>query len=512
MESNRNQWGFYGRRSELADIDAVLASGRWFFCSLSGRRRIGKSSLILRALHRHPQTAHFYFQVPDADERGVVQVFQDSLEDLDVDPLRAREYRTFDDMTRAIDRLCRAGLVVVLDEFQYFHRAALSRFTSLLQARVDLLRDSQVGGLFVLGSVHTEMNALLEDRSAALFNRLSHRVDVGHWDLETLFEVCGLYGVDEPGQQLFLWSLFEGVPKYYRDACEQGLLAPLQDYRRDTLRRLFFEGPSPLRDEASVGFLRELRGASETLLRLVARLGPVPLGTLRDEYGRAGPFPEKQFGGNLAALVDRYRMVERLQPIFADPRGRKARYAITDNFLASWHAALDRALAVARMRPMGEAVARADVLLENHEGHCFEKMVRLAIEECSRKGVGDLPVSELVRGYWNKPDGSDIEIDVVVLDEPGRRVSFGSCKRDASAHRAEELDRFEGHIGRFLGTKDGRRLLGWRADRVLFAPSFPGEQRSHLGKRGFRCIDLRDFRRWLHRDEPVQRGLFDPGR
>ena len=76
-----NNWNFYGRNRELIEIEKIISSGRWFFCAISGRRRIGKTTLIQRALERTPDISHFYFQVPDSDERGVVQAFQDALED-----------------------------------------------------------------------------------------------------------------------------------------------------------------------------------------------------------------------------------------------------------------------------------------------------------------------------------------------------------------------------------------------------------------------------------------------
>lgn len=100
---------------------------------------------------------------------------------------------------------------------------------------------------------------------------------------------------------------------------------------------------------------------------------------------------------------------------------------------------------LARIRPIDEAVAKANVSLQTHEGYTFEKLVRQITEECSRKGVGDFPLTELVAGYWNKADGSDIEIDMIALDEANRRIRFGSCKRSASAHDSQALASLEEH-------------------------------------------------------------------
>lgn len=43
-------WKFYGRRNELAQLQGILQRRRWFFLQISGRRRIGKTTLIQQAL------------------------------------------------------------------------------------------------------------------------------------------------------------------------------------------------------------------------------------------------------------------------------------------------------------------------------------------------------------------------------------------------------------------------------------------------------------------------------
>jgi len=244
------EWGFYGRRTELAEIDKILARGRFFFCAISGRRRIGKTSLIQEVIRRRGLTEKaVYVQVPDSDARGVAQAFEDAIEDVGFGTDFARE--TCSDL-QTIPMLLYAlwtqNGVVVIDEFQYFNRRALLEFQSHLQREVDDARsDTKIqGGLFTLGSIHTEMMAILEDQASPLFNRVTDRIEIGHWDFETLFEMFRAHGVDDPHHRLFLWTLFEGVPKFYRDCFDQGVLHPATDHRLQTLRKMFFEGSSPL--------------------------------------------------------------------------------------------------------------------------------------------------------------------------------------------------------------------------------------------------------------------------
>jgi hypothetical protein len=495
------EWGFYGRRVELAEIDKILARGRFFFCSISGRRRIGKTSLIHEALRRRQLTeTAIYVQIPDSDERGVIQAFEDSIEDVGAPQEDARRVcKDFQSITDLLYNSWKLGWIIALDEFQYFHRKSLSEFQSHLQSVVDVARSRPEigGGLFTLGSIHTEMTAILEDRVSPLFNRVTDRLDVGHWDFETLFEMFRAHEVADAQHRLFLWTLFEGVPKFYRDCFDHGVLTPSQTHRIDTLRKMFFEGSSPLKDEADNWFLRELRGRYDTVLNLLARHGPLSHGQLKEEYDRTGPAQDNQLAGYLKILIEKYGMVEKLQPILSSDKQRNARYVITDNFLSAWLAAIQRNVRLARIRPIEEAVGKADVSLQTHEGYAFEKLVRQITQECSRKGVGDFSLSELVSGYWNKADGGDIEIDMIALDETNRRIRFGSCKRSAAGHGSDALRKFSEHVERFLAAKVGAPYRDWSKEKALYAPSFSPSDRHAFQTKGYVCVDMNDFERWL---------------
>ncbi len=507
----RALWGFYGRSAEQAEIERILDSGRWFFCSISGRRRIGKTTLIQRALQKRPDVKAFYVQVPDSDERGVVEAFRDAMEDARglprhlVNPVAAN----FRDLATLIGGMCGFGWIVIIDEFQYFHRKALSQFASYLQAEVDRLRDTDRGGLFVLGSIHTEMTAILEDRDSPLFNRVTHRIRIGHWDFETLFEMFDEHEVIDVRHRLFLWALFEGVPKFYRDCFEADVLDPSAHYRENTLRRLFFEGTSPLRDEATNWFLRELRGRYDSVLKLLAKRGPCAYGVLVADYAEAGSAGDKQLSQYLQTLIERYGMVERRLPVFAANKTRKARYYITDNFLAAWLHALARNVQMARVRPVGEAVSRAERALEVHEGFAWEKMTRLLLEECSRKAVGDFALTDVIKGYWNKSGGSDIEIDIVAVNSDSKTVRFGSCKRTAEAHDVAALNLFSANVSRFLSTGEGRRFTDWKVEQAVYSPAISTERRKYIADRDFICRDLLDFAGYLGRPVPAFLGELD---
>ena len=74
------QWRFYGRRTELEQLQAILQRKRWFFLQISGRRRIGKTTLIQQALAGAGVHKTLYIQIPDSDPAGVVAACNGYLE------------------------------------------------------------------------------------------------------------------------------------------------------------------------------------------------------------------------------------------------------------------------------------------------------------------------------------------------------------------------------------------------------------------------------------------------
>lgn len=43
--------------------------------------------------------------------------------------------------------------------------------------------------MFVLGSLHCEMSALLEDTAAPLYGRITAQLELDHWDFQDLMSV-----------------------------------------------------------------------------------------------------------------------------------------------------------------------------------------------------------------------------------------------------------------------------------------------------------------------------------
>src|SRR5436309_3203416 len=74
-------WKFYGRKDQLAVLAEMLGRRRWFFAKVTGRRRIGKTTLIQQAMESiGSHQPVFYVQVPDSEPAGVLSAVNDALD------------------------------------------------------------------------------------------------------------------------------------------------------------------------------------------------------------------------------------------------------------------------------------------------------------------------------------------------------------------------------------------------------------------------------------------------
>ncbi|HEX3655243.1 MAG TPA: ATP-binding protein, partial [Pirellulales bacterium] len=473
-------------------LERILARKRWFFAKVTGRRRIGKTTLIQKAMQElGSHQPVLYVQIPDSESAGVLSAVNDALETFQVPADRHPRPNDLLQLAKLLESMAEQGYILILDEFQYFNRKGYEEFCSYLQAGVDRLaaKAEQVpGGLIVLGSIHTEMVALLEDRTAPLYNRVTDTIELSHLDIGSILSMLRDHADPTPERLLFLWNLFEGVPKFYRDCYEQGVLAA---DRKDLLRRIFFESSSPLRSEADNWFLRELRGRYDVVLKFVARNPGRMYNELVQAIRQASGSLDTQIGGYLKVLIERFGLIERKLPVFAKPEAKRSRYYVTDNFLRAWLAALANPVSAIAFRPLNDLINEADQRLADVEGSSLEKLAGQLYEERSRKGLGDFPITDRVQGFWDK---ADTEIDLVAVNEATRTIRFGSCKR-SPRRLLVDVNNFKEHVDRFLQTMP--KYQPWTRQYVGISRRLDDDQRAILIGHAIIPQDLNDLTRDL---------------
>jgi hypothetical protein len=68
-----SEWNFCGLTEPLAELRRIVETGRWFFCRIGGRRRIGKTTLPGELAKNDGVLSDrlVYMQVPVSDEPDV---------------------------------------------------------------------------------------------------------------------------------------------------------------------------------------------------------------------------------------------------------------------------------------------------------------------------------------------------------------------------------------------------------------------------------------------------------
>ena len=211
--------------------------------------------------------------------------------------------------------------------------------------------------------------------------------------------------------------------------------------------------------------------------------------------------PELSLGPYLKTLGQDLRLVEKQDPVFGEGR-RRARYAVSDPFLLAWMSVIHPACQAARIEPVSRVAGRLTDRLRTLEGFAFERMVREATEGASRAGVG-FPVSDRVKGYWNRPRRTDvsIEIDLVAWNEEDRVVRFGSCKTKRGKARskgARQLPQAGGSVSRI-----GLRKPVSKVEPTV-RPLFGAVLSRTTGRSGSRGIHLPRHRRLPEHARPAR--------
>lgn len=441
---------FLNREAELARLDAMIPATEGRLAVVYGRRRVGKTRLLLEWCGRHGGVYTVADQsAPDVQRRYLAAAIAGAFEGFgDV------SYPDWQSLLTRLTREARAASwtgPLVIDELPYL---ALSspELPSVLQRWID--HDARRAGLKVAlcGSSQRMMQGLALSSSAPLYGRA-----------QVLFEVRplaashlrGAFGARSATDLCRLHAAWGGVPRYWELAVDAG---------RDVVAQidaLVLDPLGPLHDEPDRLLLEELPPAVE----LRPLLDAIGAGAHRvSEIGARLGRPATSLSRPLLRLQE-LGLVRREVPFGEDERsGKRALYRLDDPFVRLWFRVVAPHRAALRTsRP----VERRRLLARHLPG-----LVAAAWEELCRSllpgagGVlGAVGPFEPASRWWR---GNLPEWDVV--SRSGRALLVGEVKwSDAPVDRArlEALARaIEARPLPLLGPRDAER----ETLRALFVP------------------------------------------
>lgn len=398
---------FYDREIEVETLRRIESTSREFaqMTVITGRRRIGKTTLIKRA---YQGSEMVYFFVARKSEALLCQELSDTLSDV-----LGEDIGDFSSMSRlfaAIMQMAkRRHFTLVFDEFQNF-KYVNEAFFSDMQNIWDSNKDETRINLVVCGSLYSMMTKIFDDKKEPLYGRATSRIRLREFPLATLREIMRDNHPDfTPDDLLAMYMITGGVAKYVEQLYMQKAFTKDRIIEAVLSFGSYFidEGKELLSDEFGKDY-----GNYFSIMTAIA-------GGF-NERGEIKSYTGVEAGGYLDKLENTYDLVYRYRPYLASENSRNVKYGIKDNFLNFWFRFIYKyrsAVEIGNLDYVKEKVT-ADYL--TFSGWILERYFRQMYRETG--------LYNLVTNYWEK-DGRN-EIDLVAVNEADREIVIGEVKRN----------------------------------------------------------------------------------
>lgn len=450
---------FIDRHEEMMRLRALVKSPSSALAVIYGRRRIGKTRLLVEWLKRD----HGLYLVADQSSAEIQRErFKHGLGA----KLPGFADVRYPDWSVFLERLCREAKEhkfrgpVVIDELPYLVDSDPS-FPSVLQRIVDHQAKEANLIIAVSGSSQRMMQGLVMDASEPLFGRASEVLKLEPLQVEY---IKSAFGLSADTQKIEAYSAWGGVPRYWELAIGQGkatrlcvdelLLNPMGILHQELDRLLVEEHPSakevrPVLDAIGMGAHRVSEIAARighkatSLSRPLDRI--ISMGLVKKEI----PFAE------------------------SEKSSKRTNYRIADPFARLWFhtVASHRAMLTVATRRM--RLSLLDRIWSHHVAEIWEEMVRQQVSRLERDSVlaqlGTwLPASR----WWH---GNQPEWDVVSEDMDSHSLLLGEVKWSKKPWTKNMIQK----QARLLLGKAPPKLLGkykkYKKILALFVPIYEDE-------------------------------------
>lgn len=416
------QIDFVGRERELEVLETAWASSKGAFVPVYGRRRIGKSTLLLRFLEKKRGLYHVGKVAPA--ELQIRELLQTAAEVLKQPLLAQLTVTTWKAAFEHLEQAWPKGerLVLVLDEFQWTVGAS-PELPSVLQELWDRKwRHSKQVMLVLCGSFVGFMEHEVLGKKSPLYGRRTAQI---HLQSLSWHESSRLHSGWSLEQQTEAYFICGGVPQY--------LLAfdPRKSVRTNIETTLLDEF-APLYREPEFLLREELREVEKYHAVLYA----VAAGeTTQRRIAQATGLPERSLHYWLEQLVQ-LGYVGRRFPLTGAPKNRRqVCFVLEDPLLKFWFRfVFPHKSALTYSGPALTFAQHIKPELDAYFGTCFERLAKemLPLVLHDERVTASVEVGE----YWD----NGVQIDLVGVRDDGC-IDLGECKwgkvRSAPALRAE---------------------------------------------------------------------------
>jgi uncharacterized protein len=454
---------FINRRAELDFLERKFSSKTAELVILYGRRRIGKTELLMRFSEDKPA---MYFMGRLESREDTIRRFNNLLIDHFKDSrLLNNPLPNWDAVFDYLAEKSEKRMVLIIDEFPLI----VERFPELLSVLQDKwdskMRNSKIF-LALSGSSVGMMEKYALDYKSPLYGRRTGQWEVSKMSLPHLLDFFPKYPMEDIVR---LYSCIDAIPGYLaKFSPDEGLM--------DNIRGRILSKGEFLYEEVEILLREEFRDPSNYMSIISSVAGG--LNTFNEIYNKTGL--DKSLLSKYLHTLERLGIVKRSVPITEGYKGalrsRGALYSLSDNFFDFWFRfvylnkqELEKGRAV-------DVMKSSESDLEHYVSGKFESF---AAEFVSLGSIGSF---EKAGRWWHK----ESEIDIVALNNKDKRVLFCECKWKEDVDAEKVLS----------DLREKAKLVDWnkgkrKEEYAVFAKSF--RRRAE----GAKCLDLKDVEKML---------------
>lgn len=425
---------FIDRDNELNALEKAFKNDRAEFYIIYGRRRIGKSELLLQFIKDKP---HFYFLAKEQNLELEFERFKQKFsKKFDI----YLESRNWEDLFSEIGERINNRIVIAIDEFSYWiakDRAIISEFQYLWD---EIIKNKDIF-LILSGSYVSLMETDVLNYKSPLYGRRTGQLLIEPLEIIYLKDFFPGYKMND---LVRIYGCLDTVPYYLIH------FDPKRDFW-ENIKNVFLEKTNPLYHDAQILLSYELREPNVyfNIMRAILE-GSTKLGEIANS-ARVDITNMPKYLNRLIKL----RMVRKMWPV-TQPKEKRCLYELTDNYFRFW---------LTYVFPYQEEIEDSPVQHLEFIKQSYSKFLGKTFERFCTKSLRMIYPSRFtqVDRWWYR----DKEIDIVALNDRTKEILFCECKWQEKVNAKQVFNE--------LMAKSGE--VRWRIrDRkdhfVIFAKSF----------------------------------------
>ena len=409
---------FYDREDEIRILleNGAQAENTAMFTVLMGQRRVGKTSLIAKALEGKVSA---YLFVSRDSEAMLCRKFQRSLEEqLGIHIYGELTY--FRDLFEVIMReSINRHFTVVFDEFQTLYKINPAIFSEIQDLWDRYHRESKLN-LIVVGSIQSLMRRIFEDKNEPLYGRPTSKFTLYPFRTDVLKEILAEHSPDYRNEDLLcLYMITGGVAKYVE------LLMDAQCYTKDRMLDYVCRQDSYFLTEGRDMVNQEFGDDGVTYFSVLQMIA--------DGMTRRGDIDgamQKDMGVYLQNLEKNYNMISRLKPLLSKPNSKVSAYEISDRFLRFWFRFICPYQSLIERKQLG--------LVRSNIANNYERFSGRTLEQYFQAKAFESGLYTQVGNWWDRKGGN--EIDLIALNEFNHTAVAAEIKRNSEKINLHALE------------------------------------------------------------------------